>query len=155
MQMVPIDMNSLVASVLKDLEPVVAGRTIKFDIKPLSSTKGDATMLRRVWINLLENAIKFTVRKSDAVIEIGSTPGVGEMTYYVKDNGAGFDMQYVGQLFGVFQRLHGSEFPGTGIGLAIVKRIVMRHLGRVWAEGAEDKGATFYFTMPFEERDHA
>lgn len=151
MHLSPIDMNSLVSAVLKDLEPVIAGRTLKFDIRPLENVTGDAAMLRRVWTNLIDNAIKFTARKPDALIEIGSARSTREITYYVKDNGAGFDMQYADRMFGVFQRLHGAEFPGTGIGLAIVRRIIVRHQGHVSAEGAVDKGATFFFTLPLED----
>jgi light-regulated signal transduction histidine kinase (bacteriophytochrome) len=106
-------------------------------------------MIQRLWTNLLDNAIKFTRAKPEGAIEVGSRSGEGETIYYVKDNGVGFDMQYSAKLFGVFQRLHGqNEFPGTGIGLAIVKRIVTRHGGRVWAEGKVGEGATIYFTLP-------
>jgi light-regulated signal transduction histidine kinase (bacteriophytochrome) len=105
-------------------------------------------MLQRVWMNLLDNAIKYTAPKPDARIEIGGTAGAGETIYFVRDTGVGFDMQYADKLFGVFQRLHGMEFPGTGIGLAIVKRIVARHGGRVWAEGKVGDGAIFYFALP-------
>jgi PAS domain S-box-containing protein len=144
-----VDMEESVRAALKDLEPAVAGRNIKLDIQPLPASHGDAPMLRRVWTNLLDNAIKFTRHQPDAVIEVGARAGEGETVYYVKDNGVGFDMQYSNKLFGVFQRLHGqNEFPGTGIGLAIVKRIVARHGGRVWAEGKVGQGATLYFTLP-------
>jgi PAS domain S-box-containing protein len=150
-----IDMDELVHVVLGELEPVLAGRKLTFDIKPLASAQGDTAMIQRVWTNLIDNAVKFTAPKPDAVIEIGSTAGQEETIYYVKDNGAGFDMQYANKLFGVFQRLHGGEFAGTGIGLAIVKRIVARHGGRVWAEGKVNEGATFYFTLPVRENSHA
>ncbi len=150
-----IDMDEAVRAVIEELAPAVAGRKLTFDIKPLAPAQGDAAMIRRVWTNLIDNAVKFTAPKPDAVIEIGSTAGKDETTYYVKDNGAGFDMQYATKLFGVFQRLHGSEFAGTGIGLAIVKRIVVRHGGRVWAEGKVNEGATFYFTLPVREDSHA
>jgi two-component system sensor kinase len=144
-----VDMEESVRAALKDLEPAVAGRNIKLDIQPLPASHGDAPMLRRVWTNLLDNAIKFTRHQPDAVIEVGARAGEGETVYYVKDNGVGFDMQYSNKLFGVFQRLHGqNEFPGTGIGLAIVKRIVARHGGRVWAEGKVGQGATLYFALP-------
>ncbi len=151
----PIDMDGAVRAVLEELKPATAGRKLTFDIRPLAPANGDAAMIRRVWTNLIDNAIKFTAPRLDAVIEIGSTAGKKETTYYVKDNGAGFDMQYADKLFGAFQRLHGSEFPGTGIGLAIVKRIVARHGGRVWAEGKVNEGATFYFALPIREDSHA
>ena len=144
-----IDMEELARAALKDLEPALAGRNVKLDIKPLPASHGDAPMIQRLWTNLLDNAIKFTRPKPQGVIEVGAQLGKGETIYYVKDNGVGFDMQYADKLFGVFQRLHGQdEFPGTGIGLAIVKRIVARHGGRVWAEGKVNQGATIYFALP-------
>jgi len=109
-------------------------------------------MMQRVWANLLDNAMKFTGPKEHALIEVGARTEGNEVIYYVKDNGVGFDMQYVEKLFGMFQRLHGvEEFPGTGIGLAIVKRIITRHGGHVWAEGRLNEGATFYFALPRQE----
>jgi light-regulated signal transduction histidine kinase (bacteriophytochrome) len=106
-------------------------------------------MIRQVWVNLLANAMKFTRTRPKAAIEIGSRAAQTETVYYVKDNGVGFDMRYVGKLFGVFQRLHATdEFEGTGIGLSIVKRVITRHGGRVWAEGQVDAGAIVYFALP-------
>ena len=106
-------------------------------------------MIRQVWVNLLSNAVKFTKEREAGEIEVGATEDRAEGTiYYVKDNGAGFDMRYADKLFGVFQRLHSAgEFPGTGVGLALVQRIVQRHGGRVWAEAEVNRGATFSFTL--------
>ena len=144
-----VDMAALVRQTLTDeLAVSVSDRALPIGIGVLPDAHGDRAMLRRVWMNLLDNAIKFTAGKPDARIEIGVRDGDGEAIYYVRDNGAGFDMRYADKLFGVFQRLHGAEFPGTGIGLAIVKRIVERHGGRVWAEGKVGNGATVYFTLP-------
>jgi len=150
-----INMEELVHEGLNELRPTFAGRELNVEIKPLRFARGDRTMLRQVWVNLLSNAIKFTRKKSAARIEVGCVGEETELVYYVKDNGAGFDMQYAGKLFGVFQRLHGvEEFEGTGIGLAMVKRIVTRHGGRVWAEGKLNEGATIYFTLPAKEQEH-
>jgi light-regulated signal transduction histidine kinase (bacteriophytochrome) len=146
---VPVDMAALVRETLADpLAVSIAKRKLALDIRTLPPAPGDRAMLGHVWLNLLDNAIKFTVGTPDARIEIGAASGYDETVYYVRDNGAGFDMRYLHKLFGVFQRLHDAEFPGTGIGLAIVKRIVERHGGRVWAEGKPGAGATFYFALP-------
>ena len=144
----PLSMEALVGDAIKDLETATAGRRVRFEIGPLPDARGDGAMLQRVWVNLLDNAIKYSAPKPDARIEIGANQSADETAYFVRDNGVGFDMKYVDKLFGVFQRLHGSEFPGTGIGLAIVKRIVTRHGGRVWAEGKPNEGATLYFALP-------
>jgi two-component system sensor kinase len=144
-----IDMGSLAKSVFDELSTQEPGRKIKFTIKPSPPVSGDHSMIRQVIANLLSNAVKFTRTREEAQIEFGYLPELGDGAYYIKDNGVGFDMQYVGKLFGVFQRLHSiSEFEGTGVGLALVYRIVTRHGGRVWAEGIVNQGATFYFTLP-------
>jgi light-regulated signal transduction histidine kinase (bacteriophytochrome) len=144
-----VNMEELVHAVFEELKPSLGGRKLTIEIKPLPLCHGDPSMLRQVWVNLLGNAIKFTLPKDAALIEVGGHTGGAENTYYIKDNGAGFNMQYADKLFVVFQRLHGvAEFEGTGIGLAIVKRIITRHAGRVWAESKVDEGATFYFTLP-------
>ena len=121
---------------------------LQLNIKELPTALGDQPMIRQVIVNLLSNAIKFTRPREPSIIEVGGWSKENENIYYVKDNGVGFDIKYVNKLFGVFQRLHTrSEFEGTGVGLAIVQRIIHRHGGRVWAEGEVDKGATFYFTL--------
>ncbi len=149
MSMSEIDVDALARAVIEELKPAFAGRALNMEIKPLPPARGDLSMLRQVWVNLLANAIKFTSHKPAAEIQVGSYPEGKELVYFVRDNGAGFDMQYADKLFGVFQRLHGvDEFEGTGIGLAIVKRIITRHGGRVWAEGKVNEGATFYFSLP-------
>lgn len=145
-----VDLDQLVEDTVTGFAPESTGRNIAWKIARLPHVNGDEAMLKVVLTNLIGNAIKYTRRCEFAEIEIGCIPGEGEQsTVYVKDNGAGFDMNYSHRLFGVFQRLHSSEeFEGTGIGLAIVKRIVSRHGGRTWAEGKVDKGATIYFTLP-------
>ncbi len=145
----PILPNELIQQVLKDLSLDMKGRQIELTIAELPICQGDISLLKQVWINLLSNAIKYTSKKSVAQIEVGYEVIDGEGTYFISDNGSGFDMHYAKNLFGVFQRLHRQqEFEGTGIGLAIVQRIIQRHGGRVWAEAAVDQGATFYFTLP-------
>jgi len=144
-----IDMTSLATSIFDEMTRDAAKDRIEFHIEKLQPTIGDPALIRQVWVNLLSNAIKFTSQKKRAVIEVGSTQGEDEIIYYVRDNGAGFDMEYVDKLFGVFQRLHSEgEFEGTGVGLAIVKRVIHRHGGRVWADGKMDEGAVFYFSLP-------
>ncbi len=126
-------------------------RQIEVIYNDLPICLGDASLLKQVWINLLSNAIKFTRDSKPAKIEIGAEKQNGEVIYFVRDNGAGFDMRYVDKLFGVFQRLHRPEdFEGTGVGLAVVQRIVRRHGGRVWAESVLGKGSSFYFSLPVE-----
>lgn len=139
----------LVEHILETLEPERAGRNIDVRIADLPPCRGDPALLQQAWVNLLSNALKFTRGKTLAVIEIGALETDNEVIYFVKDNGAGFDMRYADKLFGVFQRLHrAEEFEGTGVGLAIVQRIIRRHGGRAWAEGEPGKGATFYFALP-------
>jgi signal transduction histidine kinase len=147
----PVDMDALVAEVVRDGRFDRNGRAIEWRVASLPHVEADSAMLRQVWANLLENAVKYSSKSEHACVEIGtySDPAAGEYTFFVRDNGVGFDMQYVDKLFGVFQRLHAqTEFEGTGIGLANVRRIVFRHGGRTWAEGAIGKGATIYFTLP-------
>ena len=171
-----VNLDKLVQDVLRDLEPATRGRNIVWKIPPLPAVHADPAMLKLALANLLSNAVKFTRRRDPAVIEIGimneecrmknETNAEGRMqnekseampnsafciphsTFFIRDNGVGFDPQYAHKLFGVFQRLHrADEFEGTGIGLANVRRIIARHGGRTWADGAVDKGATFYFTL--------
>lgn len=149
-----VDCEQLVQDCLNELRGEFAGREMEWQIASLPSCQADPALLKQVWFNLLSNAIKFTARRDPAVIEIGSRSGdiPQQRTYYVKDSGAGFDMRYAHKLFGLFQRLHrAEEFPGIGVGLAIVQRIIHRHGGSVWAEGEPDRGATFYFSLPAGE----
>jgi PAS domain S-box-containing protein len=145
-----IDMEKLAHEVLEELQSMVAADTrLQVEIEHIPQAKGDRAMMRQVFVNLLSNAIKFSRNNATAKIHVGASVKDNETIYYVQDNGAGFDMQFADKLFGVFQRLHSaSEFEGTGIGLAIVKRIVTRHGGRVWAEGKLNEGATIYFAFP-------
>ena len=145
----PVDNDELVREVVRDLTRDVIGRDIQWDIEPLPQVFADRAMIRQVWANLLSNAVKYTRHRDRAEIGISCRSTGGAYEFRVRDNGAGFDMQYVDKLFGVFQRLHQrEEFDGTGIGLANVRRIVTRHGGRAWAEGKTGEGATFYFTIP-------
>jgi PAS domain S-box-containing protein len=147
----PIHPVDLVNRCLEELHSQLEGRNIDIQIGELTNCWADPALLKQVWLNLLSNAIKYTSKRDVAVIEIGceSTPESGEQTYFIRDNGVGFDMRYVHKLFGVFQRLHRSEeYEGTGVGLAIVQRVIHRHGGRVRAEGDLNRGAAFYFTLP-------
>ncbi len=143
-----VRMSALAHEARCGLEGELGGRRIELVVSDLPQAYGDPVLLRQVFVNLLSNAIKFTSKKDPARIDIGSLEQDGHPVYFVRDNGEGFDMRYIDKLFGVFQRLHRSEeFPGTGVGLAIVQRIILRHGGRVWAEARVGEGATFYFTL--------
>ena len=144
-----VSLDPLVKEVVAEIEQDTGRRDIVWKIHPLPVCYGDRSMLRLVIVNLLSNAVKFTRMRAQAEIEIGSVDGENEVEVFVRDNGAGFDMQYADKLFGVFQRLHlPEEFEGTGIGLATVRRIIHRHGGEVRAEGGVDQGATLYFSVP-------
>jgi len=145
----PIDMTDLARSALEDLTASDSASPSHVKIASIPPAQGDRVLIRQVFINLLSNATKYSRLKEQPAVEIGGNTENGNNIYYVKDNGAGFDMKYADKLFGVFQRLHGpEEFEGTGVGLAIVQRIINRHGGKVWAEGKVNEGATFYFTLP-------
>ncbi len=144
-----IDMEIMARSIFSELVQEGEKGNIEFYVQNIPDALGDSSMMRQVWRNLIGNALKFSSQKEHQIIEIGSCPGENENIYFIKDNGVGFDMQYVHKLFGVFQRLHkATEFEGTGVGLAIVQRIIHRHGGRVWAEGKINEGATFFFALP-------
>ncbi len=147
----PIDMEILIREVVADQRQQLSGRDVDIRIAPLPPARGDVAMFRQVFANLVSNAIKYTRGRSPAIIEIGAQVGDSEAVYSIKDNGVGFEMQFAHKLFGVFQRLHSQkEFEGTGVGLALVARIVQRHGGRVWADGKVGSGATFFVALPKE-----
>ena len=143
-----VDLSLLAHELADELIKQDAQRQVDFKIRPNMVVKGDVRLLQVALENLLGNAWKFTSKQAQARIEFGCQEIDGSLTYFIKDNGAGFDMTYADKLFGAFQRLHPTyEFEGTGIGLVTVQRIIHRHGGRIWAEGEVDKGAVFYFTL--------
>lgn len=144
--------DALIHRALDELRAETNGRQVEFTVSEMPECQADPNLLKQVWINLLSNAIKYTSKREAARIEIGWKKENDEQVFFVKDNGVGFDMMYAHKLFGIFQRLHRSEdYEGTGVGLAIIQRIVHRHGGRVWAESQVDDGAAFYFSLPFVE----
>jgi light-regulated signal transduction histidine kinase (bacteriophytochrome) len=144
-----VSLEQLVTEVVREIRPDAGARAIAWRIGALPDLHADRSMLRLVFVNLLANAVKFTRPRDQAEIEVGAFERERDVVVFVKDNGVGFDMKYLNKLFGVFQRLHRSEdFEGTGIGLATVQRVVHRHGGTVWAEGAVNAGATFFFSVP-------
>jgi signal transduction histidine kinase len=144
-----LDMSELARDVYAELTALHSGRAPELRLSALPPAKGDPSLLRQVWANLLSNSIKYTGKHAQPVIEVSGRTDGREHVYCVKDNGAGFDMRYYDKLFGIFQRLHNDEeFRGTGVGLAIVERVVSRHGGRVWAEGKVNEGASFFFSLP-------
>ncbi len=149
-----VDLNGIVSQAQRDVMQAEPGRIVEWVIDPLPAVPGDPSMLQLVFTNLLSNALKYSRTQEHATITVGSAnSSTSEAVVYVKDNGVGFDMAYADRLFGVFQRLHrAEEFEGTGIGLANVQRIVLRHGGRVWAESALGEGATFYVALPKERQ---
>lgn len=143
-----IDMKKLTEDIFAELKQECPERTINFHVNPLPSCQGDSVLITQIMRNLLSNAVKFTGQREVAEIEAGSRQSNEKTVYYVKDNGVGFDMKYAEKLFSLFQRLHSpKEFEGTGVGLAIVQRLVHRHGGRIWAEAKVNEGATFFFTF--------
>jgi hypothetical protein len=146
-----VDLSEIAKGLAADLAVAQPRSGVVVEIAPGLKARGDERLIRVVLENLLRNAWKFTSKKAQARIEVGSVSGP-EPAFFVRDNGAGFDPAYTGRLFGVFQRLHSREdFPGTGVGLATVQRIINRHGGRVWATGAIEEGATFFFSLPSHE----
>ena len=149
-----IDMEKLSNEVWDEIRAAHEQRELKFKITKILPGFGDRNLIRQVLFNLFSNAVKFTVNQKPGIIELSSYKDSDQVVYRLKDNGTGFDMAYSNKLFGVFQRLHGEEYQGTGIGLAIVQRIINKHGGRVWAEAEVDKGATFYFTLPSTQQNN-
>ncbi|WGV24166.1 ATP-binding protein [Halotia branconii] len=152
MHLTTVNISQLVQQVQAQLQPELIGRSLHWEVEPLATVEADPILLRLVLQNLLSNAVKYSRNNTEAAITIGRIEQEQEVVFFVKDNGAGFDMKYHDRLFSIFQRLHPQEeFAGTGVGLATVRRIIHRHGGRIWAEGAIDQGATFYFSLPKHE----
>jgi signal transduction histidine kinase len=149
MRKVPVDLNALVQAVIADLQPEIRNRKVEWTLQQLPYISGDRALLHQVFLNLLANAVKYTRTRAEARIQVFAVEQDDEIIVGIQDNGVGFDPAYSDKLFGVFQRLHSAgDFEGTGVGLANVRRIVQRHGGRTWAQGAEGRGATVYFSMP-------
>jgi light-regulated signal transduction histidine kinase (bacteriophytochrome) len=143
-----VSMEQTVKEIWEDLYKPEQERSITLDMKPLPDAYAEKSTIRQVWINLISNALKYTKKQKETLIQISGEEKDGGIVYSIKDNGSGFDMEFYKKLFGVFQRLHSQEeFEGTGVGLAIVERIVQKHGGKIWAEGKVNEGATFYFTL--------
>jgi two-component system, sensor histidine kinase and response regulator len=150
-----VSLAPLVEQVRETLAPALSGREVRWTIGALPEVQGDAALLRQVFANLIDNALKFTRPQAKAEIEIGARREHGEHVFFVRDNGVGFDPRFADKLFGVFQRLHtGAEFEGTGIGLASVRRIIQRHNGRSWAESVAGQGTVVYFSLPITAPNH-
>ena len=144
-----LSMNDLVLSTWDEVSKTVGDRNVAFNLKTLPAALAEKSTMRQVWVNLISNALKYSRNREKAVIDISGEQKDGEIIYRIQDNGSGFDMRYYDKLFGVFQRLHSQEeFEGTGVGLAIVERVIKKHGGRIWAESELDHGATFYFSLP-------
>jgi light-regulated signal transduction histidine kinase (bacteriophytochrome) len=151
MRRVPVDLTALAREIAGELSEAEPARSVEVDIQEGLRAVGDPVLLRAALANLLGNAWKFTRPRLPARVEVGRQPGGSEAAFFVRDNGAGFDMRYADRLFGAFQRLHRhDEFPGTGVGLATVEQIISRHGGRIWAESRPNEGATFFFSLPPE-----
>jgi light-regulated signal transduction histidine kinase (bacteriophytochrome) len=143
-----VELNAVVDEVVQQLKPEYDGRQIEWHIEAMPDVMCDPVLVKQLFINLLSNAVKYTRPRERAVIDVGSEAGGDGPVFHVADNGVGFDMKHASKLFGVFERLHSAhEFEGTGVGLAIVERIVRSHGGRVWAQAEPDRGATIYFTL--------
>ena len=153
MTITKIDMKNMVNAIYQEATSAKERKRIKLSLIDLPQIEGDTNLMRQVWMNLIKNAVKFSSQRKQAVISVTSKGEKNKVTYCIKDNGAGFNIKYVDKLFGVFQRLHSEEdFKGTGIGLSLVKRIIKRHDGNVWAESKVDKGASFYFSLPKKQK---
>jgi light-regulated signal transduction histidine kinase (bacteriophytochrome) len=151
LRVVDLDMTQMARSAFERLSGTMDDMKTEFRLTSLPNARGDRNLFEQVWVNLISNALKFSSKKASPIIEVGGIIEENEYLYFVRDNGAGFEPRYKDRLFGVFQRLHHeSDFPGTGVGLALVHKIVTRHGGRIWANGKLDHGATFHFTIPKE-----